>query len=317
VEDLRNEIKIAYSYYLYGLTQMQIAKKFNISRQKVIRELKRARQDNIVKIELARYDYENFDLEKRIEDAFGLIDSIVIPSNDLISSEGNLSRALARYLNSRMDTCSVLGIGGGPILERTTPLLSQKYSRVSVVQLMGSLLAKDSTETDMKYIYDSDQLVIAYSHKLGATPHFLHVPLFAENEEQKNALLEEPYIKNSFEMVDKCTLAVIQIFDEDTNSQFLKEYDRGLYEETKSAAGNILFNYYDENGKFLDLPGVRERLFAPTMEQLKRIPLRIGVGGSAWHIEALLGAFRTNLFQILILEDKTALALLDRIGKKR
>ncbi len=312
MEDLRNEIKIAYSYYVYGMTQMQIAKKFNISRQKVIRELKRAQQENIVKIEIAEYYEENLETEKMLEDAFGLIDSVVVPNSDYVFLEELLSEALANYLKNRMDTCSVLGVGGGHLLEMTAPHLNQKYSRVSVVQLMGSLLKKEGPDPEFKNIYDSDRLVIAYSQKLAATPYFLHAPLFAESERHKAMLLDEPYIKKSFEMIDRCTVGIFEVFDREINETLLKAYDEQLYRETADAAGSVIFNYYDENGRFIDLKKIKERLLAPSVGQLRKIPLRIGIGGGSNHIGALLGALRSGFFHIVMTDNDTALALLKK-----
>ena len=45
-------VKVSYYYYKKGLTQGEIAKKMNMSRQRVNRILKKALEDNIVQIKI-------------------------------------------------------------------------------------------------------------------------------------------------------------------------------------------------------------------------------------------------------------------------
>jgi DNA-binding transcriptional regulator LsrR (DeoR family) len=308
--NLRNKVKIARCYYLYGMSQEQIAKRFNISRQKVIRELKCLRDENIVKLEIAEYDDEDLEMEKQLEDRFGFIDSVVIREFESESLNEELGYALGNYLNERLETGSVLGIAGGPILERSVEFINFKYTKLSVVQLMGCLMSRVNQGHETKYICNTDQLLILYAQKLEAMPYFAHTSIFVENGLMKEMLMRESYIKKSFTHINKCNVGIFQIFDEKIIKKYLQAYDNDLFEKTIKYPGSIIFNFYDVQGHFVEIPEINQRYLGPNIEQLKNIPLRIGVCSKNDNPAALLGAVRSNFFHILILDREAAYNLI-------
>ena len=74
--------KIATAYYEDGLTQEQIGKRFSLSRVKVSRMLRQAREERIVQINVLPPQDSNVRLERRLEREYGLDEAIVVSTSD-------------------------------------------------------------------------------------------------------------------------------------------------------------------------------------------------------------------------------------------
>ncbi|MGB9592530.1 MAG: sigma factor-like helix-turn-helix DNA-binding protein, partial [Anaerolineae bacterium] len=97
--DIRFLARVAWFYYVEGLTQKEIAKRFGISRVKVVRLLKEARRRGIVEIRIADTWASYLPLERALRLKFGLQDAAVVetPSSpDRLRSA--LGKAAAEYL---------------------------------------------------------------------------------------------------------------------------------------------------------------------------------------------------------------------------
>ncbi len=68
----RNRIRIAWMYYVEGLTQNEIAEKLDIGRVTVVRNINEALKQREVKIWIEGDIAECLDLEKRLRQTFGL-----------------------------------------------------------------------------------------------------------------------------------------------------------------------------------------------------------------------------------------------------
>ena len=75
----RNRLRIAWMYYVEGLTQNEIADKLGIGRVTVVRNINEALKQREVKIWIEGEIAECFELEAQLKKAFGLREAIVVP----------------------------------------------------------------------------------------------------------------------------------------------------------------------------------------------------------------------------------------------
>ena len=75
------------------------------------------------------------------------------------------------------------------------------------------------------------------------------------------------------------------------------------------AVGDLLYNFFDINGKLVDHP-VNQRIMSIPLEQLRDVPLRVISAGGAEKTEAVLGAIKLINCNVLITNEGTAKALL-------
>src|SRR4051812_25661386 len=75
----RNRMRIAWMYYVEGLTQNEIADRLGIGRVTVVRNINEAIRQREVKIWIEGEVSECFELEAQLKDAFGFKDAVVVP----------------------------------------------------------------------------------------------------------------------------------------------------------------------------------------------------------------------------------------------
>src|SRR3954471_10581163 len=82
----RNRIRIAWMYYVEGLTQNEIADRLGIGRVTVVRNLNEALRRREVKIWIEGEVAECLELEDRLRESFDLKEAIVVPEPSLAAN---------------------------------------------------------------------------------------------------------------------------------------------------------------------------------------------------------------------------------------
>ena len=77
--DEQRRTRIAWLYYVEGLTQAEIAERLAVSRVKVVRDLQIGRQTGLVQIQISGRLASCVALERALERRFGLRQAVVVP----------------------------------------------------------------------------------------------------------------------------------------------------------------------------------------------------------------------------------------------
>jgi DNA-binding transcriptional regulator LsrR (DeoR family) len=77
------------------------------------------------------------------------------------------------------------------------------------------------------------------------------------------------------------------------------------------AVGDILFNFYDREGRLVDHP-LNKRVMSIPIDQLRDVPKRMIASGGNEKVDSLLGAIRLVDCNVLITNEATARELLIR-----
>lgn len=110
--DLLTEISVA--YYQDGATQEEISKKFSISRAKVGRMLKQARDEGIVEITVKYHPVFSAKIEQRLIERFGVKRALVAldqPNEE--AQRLQVSGLVSNYLTSTLKNGMVVTVGQG------------------------------------------------------------------------------------------------------------------------------------------------------------------------------------------------------------
>jgi DNA-binding transcriptional regulator LsrR (DeoR family) len=83
----------------------------------------------------------------------------------------------------------------------------------------------------------------------------------------------------------------------------------------RGAVGDIALRFFDNFGNKID-SDVDRRIIGIDLEQLDRIDKVVGVAGGPLKVDALLGALRGQLLNVLITDHVTALQLLEKAMNK-
>ena len=79
----------------------------------------------------------------------------------------------------------------------------------------------------------------------------------------------------------------------------------------EGAVGDILLHFFDENGEPVDT-SLNNRVVSMSLPQLQKVDSAVGVAGGRRKQEAILGALRGRLINILITDCYTANRLIEK-----
>jgi DNA-binding transcriptional regulator LsrR (DeoR family) len=302
--DEREIVRICYLYYKEGKTQKEISSIFGISRFKIIRLLKEARKRGLVTIEINDPPEMLTATEVKLAKQFGLKESIVVRIKEFSDKSAleQLGEAGARYLGKVIDSYTVLGVSWGwtifHVVKNVEPL---EVSTLRVVQISGGLGTIEGTDTNM--------LTMMLSQRFGANAYVIQAPVIVKNRNIRDTLLKERKIKEALALARKADIVILGI---GMNSKvgglwragFLDNRDH-IKLRKAGAVGAICGRFYDINGKKCvnDLDG---RIIGLTFDELRRIKHKIGIAMGAEKRDAILGALRGQLIDVLITDEETA-----------
>jgi DNA-binding transcriptional regulator LsrR (DeoR family) len=296
--------KLAWLYYIDGLTQKEIGLRVGLSRLKVVRLLQRARAEGVVQIQIAPELRLNTELARGLEERFDLQEAIVTEPDE----EGEtIGRAGARFLERMLKDNLTLGIGMGRTIASLLPHIStQKLDNV-VIRTLAGVYEEPSRETNAYNI--SWRLADLFN----AVVEPLHSPLIVANGATRSALLEDRVVRTVLESLEACDLALIGLGALDEGSPLTRlgyctpEQLTNL--KAKGAVGEILGRFYDLEGQTIPTE-FDERMIGITLDGLCRIPTVVALAYGEGKVRPTLGALRTGCIDVLITDRWTAEAIL-------
>lgn len=303
--------KVSTLYYLRGHTQQEIADRLHISRPKVSRLLQEAMAHNIVRISIAAPRGLHLELEGELEARFGLDEVLVVdvepgPRESIYRQVGT---GAAAYLARTLQPNETIGLGWGSTLDAmvqaTTPTSTDG---VRIVQTLGGVGPPESGA------YAAD-LVRRLAERLGAGAVLLPAPGIVGTVSARNVLRQDPHVQMALQQYDALDAVLIGIGSLQA-SPILRDAHylpgEALAElEEAGAIGHIALRFFDAEGKMVHT-SLDDRTLSITPEQLQRAGRVVGVAGGPDKVTALLGALRADLLDVLVTDQITAQALLDR-----
>jgi len=302
-DDVRLITRIAHMYYEDELTQNDIAKKLGISRPKVSRLLKRARELGIVQITI-RSEHSYPDLEKQIETIFGIREAIIVPyypeENDGLKDV--LGRAAATYFLRVVADNVVVGLSWGTTLFKLlNHIHSTRNYDINFVSLIGGI-------GNAKIDVHSNQIVLACAKTMGGKAHLLHAPAVVDSLKVKESICSDKRIKEVLELGNRADIAIVGIGQPGSPTMMEAGYftQKDMEELKKAKAiGDLCSAFFDINGKRCDVD-INDRIIGISLDQLKKIPLVIGVAGGKNKKKSILGALRGGYLDVLVTDTETA-----------
>ena len=304
--------KVAQAYYIDGLTQNEIAKQFGVSRPKVSRLLKEARTDKIVTITLIPPTEGTSELEKRIEEQYGVEEAIVIPvSNNKSQSDvaRDLGPAAAECITRRLSGKKTISLSwGSSIMGFVDALQLVPFPELTVVQMNGGLGPSENFE-------HSAELTSRFDGKLSAKRRLLQSPGIVSSKEVAKSFMKEKQITNTLDLAIKSDIAIIGIGVPTTDSLLIKDGSILSEKEIKTikesdAMGDIALRYFNKDGKLVDLE-INERIIGLTLEEIKKIPTVIAIAGGSIKSDAIKVALNMGLINVIVTDSKTAKKLVN------
>jgi deoxyribonucleoside regulator len=302
-------VQVAKMYYHDDLSQNDIAAKINVSRSNVSKMLQACKTMGIVEFHINEITSRCLEVGNELQAQFKMKLVQVVPFfADQEELKNNIGKVAARYLQTQIHTGMTIGISGGSTLRRVVDYFHPPAPlQIDVVQLMGGVGARDPS-------IDGVQLAYTLAAKLSGRCTVIPAPLVVQNREAKTILLQEPEISGAIASAARADIAVIGIGSSYPESNALIRAGYLTKSETiiireKGAVGNMLGRLLNENGDICRLD-MNERVIGLAIEDLKKIPVRVGVAGGIEKSEAILGTLRQGYINVLITDESAALRIL-------
>jgi len=301
---------IASLYYIDGLNQNDIAKRFRVSRPTVVRMLKEIRERGLIEIKLTKKLPHTQILAAEIESRYAdsnLAEVIVVDENDL-TKKRVVARAAAAYLEKTILATDILGVGWSTTLAHLHSfIVKPNYCPKMIVQLAGA--------TGSIFGSNSQEISINLSQTMHAPVSQLASPIFLANQNARDAILMDKGVQKTIDLFSKCTLAIIGVGDISNRATLIKSgylSKADMADLTKcGAVGDILVHFFNETGTEVTTSWDKLRMSA-SLDQVKNIKNVVAVSAGAAKSIAVDSALTGGYINTLIIDLSLAKALLKR-----
>ncbi|WP_049773836.1 sugar-binding transcriptional regulator [Halanaerobium hydrogeniformans] len=292
-------------YYKKELNQTKIAEKLGISRPKVSRLLAKARDKGIVKIEIVSPVTDTSYLESELAQKFNLKEVIIVDMTDE-EPEAERKRTAADAALSFVERITTgseyIGVSAGTTIhalaKRAQATAKENYK---IIPIIGAL--KDTGKS-----FNANEISNLLSENMGGTSFLLNAPAFVKDSKTAAFFRNEDRIRKIFKLYDKLDLVLLGIGKADQKHPLIAGHLRGkeLAKFKKlNTCGSISSIFFDQAGEILELP-FRDRIIAISAEKLKKVEFKIGVALGGYKKQAILGALRSGLINVLVTDRSMA-----------
>ncbi len=303
--------KVASMYYEREMTQNEIAAALDLSRVKIYRLLKQARETQVVRILIDWHIKRSPNVESQLMERFGLDEALVLASGAADSALllRQVAQLAARYLEAQLADGSSLSICfGSTTYEVINAIRLDFQANVKVLQATGSL-------SHALKEFDSSALTRQLAQKLGGEALYLSCPLLADDARAAAVIREQAVVARSLEQVRRADIALVGIGDlHPQTSGFLRagvaeSRDLQAYREA-GAIGDMAWQIFDGAGRLVPC-ALNERIIGVTLDELSAVPQTIAVAAGVDKAAAIVGALRSGAINSLCTDERTAEGMLN------
>jgi DNA-binding transcriptional regulator LsrR (DeoR family) len=306
--DIHQLVEAARLYYESHLTQVQIARRFKLSRPTVQRMIQKAHEMEIVKVTITDPLGATEEVGRRLQDAFGVGRVIVVPSvrGDAAATKARVGQAGARYLEEVLMPKAILAVAWGTTVREVGRALHPRHlDGLRVVQMVGELgLATEARETFR-----------AIADRLGGQAVALPAPAMEKNAAVRRSILQSAHIQGVFRILREASVALTGIGPVSSEATIVA---RGHVTEAdmrrlarQGAAGEINTKFFDIQGR--PLAAINAQIIGMELQDIQRISAVIAVVSDGPGKDlAVLGALRGKYVDVLVIDELLASRVLAR-----
>ena len=260
-DDEQLRVRVAWLYFMEGLTQADIAGKLGITRLRANRLLGEARESGLVNIQVNARLADCVELERQLVHETGLKDAVVVPTpTDQDQIAPVLGRATADYLARHLGETRVrgLGIGWGTTLRETIRHLhAGNFPELSINSMMGGLTHGLELNTF--------EIASEFARRINGQCNYLAAPIYAGSPRSRDTILDQDVFQETFQRLATNDVALLSVGDLSRRSLLIRYgLPRDVTVDSLRAAGAV----GDIMGTFLDFVGqAREACGQPARDR--------------------------------------------------
>lgn len=303
--DLTDDLKtkVAWLYYIEGMTQDEISKTLGLSRSRVLRILATSRDSGMVQIRVTTKLSHCVELERHLEGRYGLERAIVIPKpQDAAATADIIGSVLGSYLTDQIRENMTIGLGWGRTLSASLPTIPQQdVSGISIMSMLGGLTRVSGA--------NPSEFAWRLADRLSAECYLMAAPVFAPDARTREALLSHPGIQEIFRRAKQLDMAIVSVGElspfSTVSEHLLLERDELAALERQGAVGDVLCRFIDIDGNIIDHP-VNDRVVAVDPRDLKGARKLVLASGGWQKYAVIRGAMKLLHPHVLVTDELVA-----------
>lgn len=300
-------VRVAWLYYVEGLTQQDTASVLGISRLQVTRYLAEARKRGEVSIQISSEIESLVEIQRSIEQRFGVGRVIIAPRPDAgTDATKSISFTAGKFISEFVKSGMTIGVGWGRTLYSTLPHINgdQSLEDIRVVSLLGGIAEAKR--------FNPAEFAWQFAEKFNGEGYLVPAPALVDSAETKHALIEHCGIGQIFELANFLDVALVStggIAELNTSYRVghLSESDRKSLVEA-GVVGDVLYNFINVKGELVK-HSINDMVISVEIDKLKKAKDIVLISGGAEKVDALVGALRLLEPSYLITDELTAEAL--------
>lgn len=301
-------VRIAWLYYMEELTQAEIAERLNMSRIKITRYLKQARDRGIVQINIQSNNSNLLEMESALSNKYNLKDVKVVMSAETRQSQQRLlAQGASEWLVPRLESGLTIGIG----LSRTLSYMPEYFRpkrkiMCDFTDIIGGVSGPASAMISLNITNQMAEIC-------GGRPFRLLAPSVVSSKQAYEIILSEPVLNEVFQKAQHCDILFQSCGGVDKDALLYEnkslESETLKYLSDNGAVGDILGHFVDIDGNPVKVP-YDELIISISLEALQKVHLGVLVAGGQEKVKTIHAALRAKYFNVLITDEKTAAEVL-------
>ncbi len=303
--------RVAWAYYVEGLTQEAVADKLGTTRLRVNKSLSEARRSGLVRITFNTAFAACAELEAALRDRYGLAQAYVAPApSDPKDVQMIVGAALGHVLSEVLADPAVrlFGMSWGNTLNLATRFVAAlERPDLEVISVMGGL----TRGSDL----NSFEITTRLADLLGAQHSYFTAPLYAGSAASRDTIMQLDVFREVLEKLRAVDAMAMAAGDLSRRSLLMRD---GLPSDTTmeellemGGVGDVLGTVIDSEGRPLAHP-INERVIGIGLPDLERIPNVILAAGGTYKVPVIRGLLGLGHVNTFVTDETTARALLDQ-----
>lgn len=307
--------EIADLYYNQGMTQQEIARRYDCNRFKIAKMIQSAREEGIVEITIHKPSKRHKLLEQDLMETFQLSKAIVLDTRDLSRAEAMsvIGKTSAQYLEHLLTPGSTIGVTWGKTIRSVVSALDQKTQNpVNAVQLCGCFRHLNSSD-------GSRSITHTIAMKFNGEYFYMNLPIYINDEQARNAMLREPLVESTLNATRKMDVVLTGVGSKSSlpfNNPVLKPYiTEEDWKEEANCLGSIYGHVLDQDGRIANI-SLNRKIVAASLQDVLTTPHKIAVATGRHKVGILIACMQNRYINELITDRATAEQILSRISHK-
>jgi DNA-binding transcriptional regulator LsrR (DeoR family) len=307
--DIELMTRVASQYYLEGMTQEAVARSLRLSRPKVGRLLDRARSVGIVEITVNVHPDIGLKVEGALASEFELDQVILV--NDQTDDSGqraSVARAAAAFLKRQLSDGDVVALGMGRNVGAVPDFIGTPTPRAATfVSAIGGSPLVDSD-------VNPNEICRRLAEAFGGSAAMLYAPAYAETPEVRDAFMQHDAVRDGLARARGASAALIGVGNARDDSAVVRMGCFSVAEmrrlRDRGAVGDVLGSFFDVDGHAV-VDGIGDRVVAIERADLEAIDCVVAICSELDKNDAILGALRSGMVNVLVTNLSTARTVLD------